>query len=473
MRKYIRIVVMSVGLLALTRCELLDPTQGVENPNLTLQSILGTPASTTRWLNGQERQMAILYNGLVTILEIASDNYDNTNTFFNQNFDNLTFDYKDADVNTLLFRVADLRQSAVAGLTQIIPADASATTQQVAEMYFFKGWASLLAGEIFVALPLQPVGAPVTPAESLDAAIADFIEAENLDPANPSYKLALARAYYAKGDKANAVTKANQAIALSANFSRTVKFDGVNALVNTMENALYDRGTFDDLQPLPRLDFLDPKYYGRNASTESPVYIQKIEEAHLIVAEAELSNNNLPAARTAMKNALTIIAARPVETFNDAIEGRTQNSPGSRPNKSTVQVRASDADPFVSGLVLDRTGSVTVPVVSGTSVNATMVDNAATVDALLEVLYLIRQEIFISEGRRFSDLGLRLPISEVEQLLNSNVKTEHIQVTSPSFIPTDMDAITYDAANNQATIKYNMNRVLVQNKTAASVLPFH
>ena len=35
-------------------------------------------------------------------------------------------------------------------------------------------------------------------------------------------------------------------------------------------------------------------------------------------------------------------------------------------------------------------------------------------DALLALIYLMRQEIFLAEGRRRSDLGIRLPISDVE-----------------------------------------------------------
>jgi tetratricopeptide (TPR) repeat protein len=478
MKKYIKIILLTTASLALTRCDMLDPTQGTENPNLTFESILGTPASTTRWIKGQERQMTIVYNALVTILEIGSDNYDNTNTFYNQNFDQLSFDFKDADVNTLQFSIADLRQSAIVGLEKIIPADNSATPAQRAEILFYKGWAELLAGEIFVALPNQAGGAPLLPAQNIDAAIADFIEAENLNNSSISYKLALARAYYDKGDKARAVAKATEAVALSsalpAAFTRTVRYDGVNTVTNTMENALYDRGTFDDLQPLPTLDFLDPKYYSRSLTQESSIYIQKIEEAYLIIAEAQLSDNNLPGAKTSLADVLTVVNARPKETFSDLAEGRTEKAVGSRPNKNTVQVRASETDPYRSGLVLTRnSGTITISIVSGTSVDNGMITATATTDEALELLYLMRQEIFIAEGRRFADLGLRLPVSEVEKLLNTTVTAEHITGFKPTFVPADMDAITYDAVTGLCTIKYNMSKVLVQNKTSPLVLPFN
>lgn len=455
-------------------CELFDPTLGIENPNITFDKIVGRPGSTATWLNGQERQLAIVYNALVVNLELASDNYVNTRTFFNQQFDGLNFSYQDITVNTLQFTIADLRQSAVIGLEEIVPRDAIVTDEQIAELHFFKGWAELLAGEIFVALPLTPNAVAATPTQNLQAALLDFEEAESVDPQNVSYKLALARTYYALGDKVNAVAKANEALALSTTFTRTVDFDALNGPANTMQTALYDRGTFDDLQPLPRLDFLDPKYYSRSAGVASATYYQKMEEAHFIVAEAQLSNAQLVNAQTTLKTLRALVAARTVSTFNDTGEGRTELNPGSRPNINTVTVRASATDPFRTGLVLTRsTGTVSVAVVSGTSVTDAMIDATATEDEALELLYLMRQEVFIAEGRRFFDLGLRLPVSEVEKLSNSNITVEQTVGFVPVFVPTNMDAITYDAAAGTCTITHNMNKVLVQNKTSAAVLPFH
>lgn len=472
--RYIKHFYALLLIIMLAGCELFDPTQGVENPNITFSKIVGKPGSTATWINGQERQLAIVYNALVVNLELASDNYVNTRTFYNQQFDGLNFSYQDVTVNTLQFSIADLRQSAVTGLEEIAPRDAIVTDEQIAELHFFKGWAELLAGEIFVALPLVPKGIAATPVQNLQAALSDFEEAETIDPTNVSYKLALARTYYALGDKVNAVAKANEALALSTTFTRTVAFDALNGPANTMQNALYDRGTFDDLQPLPRLDFLDPKYYSRSAGVASPTYFQKIEEAHFIIAEAQLSDNELANAQTTLKTLRALVATRAIESFNDRGEGRTESNPGSRPDNDAVTVRASATDPFRSDLVLTRSvGTVSVAVVSGTSVTDAMIDGAATEDAALEVLYLMRQEVFIAEGRRFFDLGLRLPISEVEKLSNSNITAEQTVGFVPTFVPTNMDAITYDAGAGTCTITHNMNKILVQNKASGAVLPFH
>ena len=111
MNKYIKLIALIGVLIAPVSCDFIDPTENVQNPNLTIDAVLGTPNPMAGWRVGTERQMAIAYNGLVTIAELGSDNYVNTETFFNQQFDKLNISYQDADVNTLQFRLADLRES--------------------------------------------------------------------------------------------------------------------------------------------------------------------------------------------------------------------------------------------------------------------------------------------------------------------------------------------------------------------------
>ena len=53
-----------------------------------------------------------------------------------------------------------------------------------------------------------------------------------------------------------------------------------------------------------------------------------------------------------------------------------------------------------------------VPTISGTSVTAARIDAITTVDDGLYVLYLMRQEIFLAEGRRMADLGMRMPVAQ-------------------------------------------------------------
>lgn len=72
--------------------DLIDFTD-VTNPNLSEQSVVGQANSSKAWLTGIKRQNALLYNEIVTISEIASDNYVNSQTFYNQLLDNLTIDF--------------------------------------------------------------------------------------------------------------------------------------------------------------------------------------------------------------------------------------------------------------------------------------------------------------------------------------------------------------------------------------------
>ena len=105
------------------------------------------------------------------------------------------------------------------------------------------------------------------------------------------------------------------------------------------------------------------------------------------------------------------------------------------------------------------------------------IDAITTVDDALYVLYLMRQEIFIAEGRRAADLGIRAPVSLTEVTSNNNVDEgdPSTKPQIPPFIPLniEMDAFTYDPVAKTVIIKHDMNRVLVQNKTSPFVLPFH
>jgi len=200
----------------------------------------------------------------------------------------------------------------------------------------------------------------------------------------------------------------------------------------------------------------------------------------LILAEALVSDGNLAGAETTLKGLLQLINDRPTSTFNNDQQDRTQNNPGSRPDNSEVVVAASAQDSFRSGLVLDRkSGNITVPTISGTSVSPQMIEVAmASEQAALELIYLLRQEIFIGEGRRLSDMGVRLVISEIEYLANENIDEDHpgtIPVIPPFIqsISTEMDAFTYDAEAGTSVITHNINRIISTNRNNQWVVPFY
>jgi hypothetical protein len=89
----------------------------------------------------------------------------------------------------------------------------------------------------------------------------------------------------------------------------------------------------------------------------------------------------------------------------------------------------------------------------------------------------MRQEIFIGEGRRMADLGMRMPVAQTEVLANSNATdgADYTKPSIPAFIPLafGMDSFTYDSTAKTAVMAFDMNAVLVKNKTSPDVLPFN
>ncbi|TVR31585.1 MAG: hypothetical protein EA390_06250 [Balneolaceae bacterium] len=446
-------------------CDLIDGTN-VVNPDLTLDEAVESADSGERWLAGVERRTAIVMNNFLTTAELSTDNYVNRNTFFNQNVDDGVIRSIDTDIENTNFQFARLRNQANFGINTVIPENDPqlAGTSVEAELYFYLGYAHLLAAENMTSLPAEPEGAPQSPAAHFDLAIDAFTQANSIAP-DPSYDLALARAHYGAGNQSLAVQAANTAIANApADFVRYIRFDGVNGPASTIEAAVYNRQSFNDLQPLPRLDFLDPKYGDLGGTNVSPIPMLKVEEAHLILAEAHLADDNLALAKGKMLDIVNLVGDRPTREFNETQEGRIGN-PGfpQRPNTSDFVVRDDENSPFRAGLVLDRTAATVVPTISGTSVTAAMVDALTDETEALRVVYLLRQEIFFGEGRRMFDLGVRWPVSNVEALNNPNVTDADTQPVIPNYIPTPyftMNAFEADFDTFEVTIAIDMNRVI-------------
>lgn len=474
-RRVAAVICLAAGLAV--GCE--DPDNFFEpvNPDLAADAIVGTVGSTERITAGARRQLSLLMNDLVPPAEILSDNYVNTRTFFNQFLDDLAIDFTDQDIRELEFDIARLRELTTTGLNDIAPAEDGRSDDDVAELYFLRGMAYLIGAETFVALPAEPNGTPQPPSAHYALAIENFGQAMSTaagSPAGQAARLARARAYYRLGDRTNAVADAQAAIDADSSLLYTAEFDAVNGPTNTMQDALFDRGTFDDLQPLPSLDFLDPKYNGATPNFDYPIPVVKIEEAHLILAEAALSQGNLDDAKAIMRDIVALVATRPTATFDDAVEGRTQLAPRSRPDTNTVSVAPGPNRMLISGLVLDRNdGLITVPTVSGTSITNDQIDAINDVDFAYEELYRLRQHIFISEGRRMIDLGFKFPISQRESDANPAVTADLNMGVIPSWLAgMDLDAFSYDAAAGTATVTNNLNRLTAQNRSSDLVVPF-
>lgn len=475
MKKILLLLLVSLLLSCTTELrESIDFTE-VVNPNLSEESVVGQPNSSAILKVGLERQIAIVFNEILILAELGSDNYVNTQTFFNQFLDKLEIRTDDPDMDQAMFAISRLREIAIFGLQEVGPADEAYTKETEAEFHFFKGMSYLFAGMYFSNLPQEPSGITFSVNDNYNEAIKEFELANGLNE-KPEYHLANARANYYLGNQTEAVGSATKAIALDDDFLRSAEFDQKNGPSNTFESALFERGTFDDLQPLPSLDFLDPKYSLITTAIDPSVHYLKAEEAYLILAEANLANTDVGSAQTNLTNLLGIISSREVRNIDDSAENRpepqaTLNTP--RPNNTKVVVNGR------TGLVLDRqAGNVDIPSVSGTSLTQNDINNMTNDDASLELLYRTRQEVFIAEGLRFVDMGVKLVIHQNEFLQNPNINDGDPGTIAvvPSFIDAvkdDLDGFTYDETSETATTTINLNEILVSNKTSSEVLPFH
>lgn len=465
-----KIIIFSLIFSIFGCSDLVDFTE-VENPNLSEESVVGQPNSSTIWLSGIERQLSLFLNEIIINAEIASDNYTNDQTFYNQFLDGLAITAQDDDIADIQFDLHRLREMAIFGKNEVGPNDSEYTKSTEADYNFFEGLAYMYAGMYFTGLPATAGGPALSSADNYAEAITLFDKALELET-RPEYHLAKARTHYYTGNKAAAVAAAAEALSVGNEFTRFARFDEAEDPDNVMEDALYERGTFDDLQPLPTLDFLDPKYSFNTASEDAPVYYLKSEEALLIQIEAALSDNDLAQAQTLLSTLLGVVNARGVKSVDDSIEGRTHFEEGIRPDSSCVIVNGR------SGLVLDRDqGNVDIPNISGTSLTQTEIDALGNTEDALHILYRTRQEIFIAEGIRMADMGIKLVISQVEQLQNGNI-SDGLGTTPqiPAFIDavkTQLDEIDYTAGNCEASTVIDVNEILVSNRTDSAVLPFH
>ena len=471
-------------------CDLLDPT-GVENPNVSEDDFLNFPDPMAAWLRGMERQMSLALNNqnndlessYIATAEIASDNYVNTSTFFNAFMDALVVDPADDDLEIPLRELGDLRSTAQFGLTRVASADENTTDNQRAELWFFKGIAHLYTGEIWHLAPADSGSVPVPSADQIQLAVDAFEQALSLTSdasKRAGYRIALARAYRDLGDRVNARAHADAAIAEDPDFVRFAAYDFTNGPENDMQFAIFGR-TQNDLQPLPRLDFLDPKFFnGAEANVvddqDTDIAYIKGEEAFLVCAEVQLADGDLAGAQQTLRDLLDVVASRVSRAVFDTDDPRENRNGSPRPRTSDWVAAASPGAPFRANLVLERGDQVTIPVISGTSITVADIDALSDLDEALRLLYLMRQEIFIAEGRRMMDLGIKWSLPQDEILVNENV-TDGDPATSPvipAFLPAaEMDAFTLDEDTREVTILHDLNQVLVDNKASDLVLPFH
>lgn len=462
-------------------CDMVDPSK-VENPQITQQALdANAIGGTTPLIAGLKRYFAIAQSNTALVTDLVSDNYDNRASYFSNILDSpREIQPGDLTLNTnamavpasaanpqdgMYFYLQSLRAMADVGLSTIVPNDATTTDDQRSEVHFYKGMALLMLAENFSAFPIAEQAAAVPASSALAIAIEEFKTANagtSDGTMKAATKLALARAYRLAKDRTNAVAEAQAALTLSPNLVFSGQFDAAS-LANRCYGAAVARSS-NDIQPLPRLDFLDPKYSQPN----TPLPALKAEEAHLIIAEAALVGGNLAGARQSMINAITLVKSRSTLVFTDKDTRLT------RPNDTSYQVKFDPTAAPKSGLIKKRGGSsqVVVRPVSGTSLTDTDITAMTTAAELYRALYLLRQEIFFFEGRRMSDLGIRLPMNQRQIDGNAMISpgSPGTSVVVPSYIPLSdgLDQYTVDAATKTVTITYDLNAILAANINQAS-----
>ncbi len=468
------IILSAFACLSLSSCDLLLPGN-IVNPNVSDDTFLESDNAMQAWVNGANRSFAVAMGNYCMLMEILSDNYFNNYSRSSQVFDIPRILYTDTDVADLQRYVGMLRETADYGIGPVADADPATTQEDLFNLYYIKAFSFILGGEHFSGLPDIEGGEIKTWREYLHTALEVLdrtLEYAGTDEEKALVHTLKARVYYRLGDRENASAEASVALGLSSDFVRQVEFDGDNAVNNPIQEAVW--GTW--FQPLPRLDFLDPKYFQLSATEQRPINIAKAEENYLILAEASLAAMDEAGAKDYMRQLLALVKSRPVQDgINDQLEGRFNGGFKHYPDSPEYRVAASAGEPFREGLVLDRRkpALISIPYISGTSVTDEMIDNASGIDGTLELLYLMRQEIFFAEGRRAADLGIRLPVCEVEAANNPSA-AGYIDAVIPPFIPLNqgMDDFTMDEAAKEVTITYNMNRIIVENKSSECVAPF-
>ena len=469
---------MLLGVLTAVGCDAIDPT-GVNNPTTTDEDLAQATNPTEALLPGLRAQFARLINAYV-VAEVVTDNYSIHGTGLIQTLDapdEITPDIMNStgtSATGVYWNVQELRALADFVIDEIAPNDAGAPAELVAEARYYRGMAYLTMGEVFSFVPLEEDGAPQPSDVSLDRAVTDLQAATGF---GPQANAALARAYRLQGDRGGAAAAANAVLSADAEFLFAPSYDG-GSISNTSVFFLVLRA-LQEMQPLPRLDFLDPKYTER----ASAIPIAKAEEMHLILAEVALASGDLAGAKSQLANAIELAGTRGTVSFDDIDERRNADL-SLRPRDSEIVVRADADSPYRAGLVLDRPGDgLTIPTISGTSLDADSVMALSEASDVWHSLWLARQEILFLEGRRLSDLGIKLPmmLREIDQNPNISEGGPGTLPVVPGFVPQapryamdiyspvelyDGDGPDATLLQTMVTIGMDMNMVLVQNNAS-------
>ena len=467
------------AVLAVAACDAIDPTN-VSNPTTTDEDLAEATEPTVALLPGLRAQFARMINAYVVATEVISDNYSVHGTGLNQTMDEPAtvgpdiFNGTGTSASGVYWNVQELRSLADFVINEIAPNDPGAPPALVAEAHYYRGMAFLTMGEVFSHVPHEEDGMPQPADVALNKAVSDLQAGAGF---GAQANAALARAHRLLGDAGAAASAANAVLGASSDFLYAPPYDE-QFLANTSVFFLVLRA-LQEMQPLPRLDFLDPKYTER----DSAIPIAKAEEMHLILAEAALAAGNVGEARSHLANAVTLAGTRGTVSFDDIDERRNADL-SLRPRSKEIMIRADASSPYRAGLVLDRpSDGLEIPNISGTSLSADSIAGLGSADEVWHALWLARQEILFLEGRRMADLGIKLPmmLREIDQNDNINEGDPGTVPIVPGYIPGSpqyaMDIYTpldlYDGVDpgaplvkTEVTVHVDMNKVLVANNAS-------
>lgn len=398
-------------ILMCTACDLLDPGE-VRNPNVEESDFARSPDAMLTWVNGTQARFASGLASLAENVSILSDDVWNNSSRSNKTWDKLEIYYTDGEIRLLSTRIGEMIEMADYGLETLAHTDKATTPAQQFNLCYIKAIAYLLAAENFVVLPKEAHGKALSPEELLRAALEVLTEADTYASAATEKAFAAllkARAYRLLRNREQAERYAELSIRTAADLLVVAQFDDLNGVPNTLQNYV----ATELFSVLPRLSAQKAKCPKADFYNQ-PLAIGKSEEAYLILAEAAIASGHLHRAQEKLLSLLALVGLR----------------------ESSVSI---------------------------TSVSKADVEQAAAhPDALLEMVYLLRQEIFFAEGRRASDLGIRLPLSEIEYLARGSARNEMHKLP---IIPAYLDSI-----RTRIDELDDLNRRIVEAKQA--ICPF-
>ena len=130
------------------------------------------------------------------------------------------------------------------GLETVGPNDPNYSQELEAEFNFFLDSQNYMC-DVFSMLPEETLGVPVSAESNYNAAIAIFDRAISKCKSRISSRKSTGQLLFRF---IQAVSSATAAINIDPNFIRFAQFDEVENPDNNLEDALYERGTFDDFQ---------------------------------------------------------------------------------------------------------------------------------------------------------------------------------------------------------------------------------